>query len=93
MVFEVDRFERSNASLIRCASHQDSVGADWPSSIYPSQTSLSTSNTLLMRGNDVKNSSPSSTVILRTSAMVFPLKRTSSVSGLYRLPRQDSHSI
>ena len=86
-VFPVAFLESSAASFIRCASPPDNVVDGCPSLIYPNPTSYK----VWILGIFSKNCRASSTVISKTSAIVFPLYLTSKVSLLYRFPLQTSH--
>ena len=84
------RFASSLASLTRCASPPESVGADCPRRTYPSPTSTSVFIWREMTGWFAKKSTASEIGISSTSAIFFPRKVMSSVSRLYRAPLQTS---
>ena len=69
-------------NLTRWASPPLRVVAGWPSRMYPRPTSRMVESLLLTLGMAEKKSDASATVMLRTSAMDLPLKRTSSASRL-----------
>ena len=84
---------RNLASFNRWASPPDRVLSGCPKERYPRPSLCRGVRAVGIFGRSPKNSAASSTVISRTSAMDFPLCRTSRISPRNRRPRQSGQLI
>ena len=81
-VLPVARLESSVDSFTLWASPPDSVVAGCPNRMYPKPTSRSVSSLGRIRGKPLKISKAWSTVMSRTSAILWPRRVTSKASRL-----------